>query len=112
MFLIFIFALKIEEMIERYLPHIEGQMQVFYSSLPERERRHYAALEAQKLGYGGKKYIQILFNIHQKTLKRAIDELTYPELFAPLPIIKQRRSGGGRKKKLTIIPIAKLNFTP
>jgi hypothetical protein len=85
-------------MIEKYLPHIECQMQVFYSSLPERERRHYAALEAQKLGYGGKKYIQVLFNIHQKTLKRAIDELTNPELFLPLPTVKQRRSGGGRKK--------------
>ena len=98
-------------MIEKYPSPIEHQMQLFYSNLKEREQRHYAAVEAQKLGHGGKKYIQILFNIHQKTLKRAIDELTNPELFAPLPTVKQRRSGGGRKKKLSTIPIAKPNFT-
>ena len=86
-------------------------MQLFYSNLKEREQRHYAAVEAQKLGYGGKKYIQLLFNIHQKTLKRAIDELTNLELFATLPTVKQRRSGGGREKKLFIIPTAKPNFT-
>jgi hypothetical protein len=57
-------------------------------------------MEAQKLPHGGKKYIQELFNIHQKTLKRAIDALKYPELFLPLPTVKQRRSGGGRKKNV------------
>lgn len=61
-------------MIEKYPPHIEHQMQVFYSKLKEREQRHYAAVEAQKLGHGGKKYIQLLFNIHQKTLKEQADE--------------------------------------
>jgi hypothetical protein len=86
-------------MIEKYTTMVESQMFAFYSNLKEREQRHYAALEALKLGHGGKKYITGLFNIHHKTLKRAIDELTKPELFAPLPIDKQRRSGGGRKKK-------------
>jgi hypothetical protein len=92
-------------MIKKYPPHIEHQMQVFYSKLKEREQRHYAAVEAQKLCHGGKKYIQQLFNIHQKTLKRATDELTNIELFATLPTIKQRRPGGGRKKKQYITPI-------
>jgi hypothetical protein len=99
-------------MLERYSDSIERQMQLFYSNLKEREQRHYAALEAQKLPHGGQKYIQDLFTIHKKTLKRAIDELNNPELFATLPTVKQRRPGGGRKKKLTTIPIAKPNFTP
>jgi hypothetical protein len=86
-------------------------MQLFYSTLKEREQRHYAAVEAQKLAHGGQKYIQDLLNIHPQTLKSGIDELTNPELFATLPTVKQRRPGGGRKKKLSIIPIAKLNFT-
>jgi hypothetical protein len=98
-------------MIEKYPFAIEEQMQLFYSKLKERDQRHYAAIEAQKLGHGGKKYIQTLFNIHQKTLKRAIDELNTPELFATLPTVKQRRAGGGRKKKLPIFPIANPNFT-
>ncbi len=93
---------KTGTMIEKYTPIVEHQMYSFYSNLKEREQRLYAALEALKLGHGGKKYITGLFNIHQKTLKRAIDELTRPELFAPLPVDKQRRSGGGRKKNIPL----------
>ena len=58
-------------MIEKYPTQVEHQMYTFYSNLKEREQRHYAALEALKLGHGGKKYITGLLNIHQKTLKRA-----------------------------------------
>jgi hypothetical protein len=88
-------------MLHKYTSLVERQMQDFYSSLKERNQRHYAAVEAMKLGHGGKKYIQDLFNIHQKTLKRAIDELTDPEIFATLPTENQRRSGGGRKKNFS-----------
>jgi hypothetical protein len=97
-------------MFVKYSAIVERKMQDFYSNLKEREQRHYAALEALKLPHGGKTYIQGLFDIHHKTLKRAINELTHPELYAPLPTDKQRRSGGGRKKKQTIILIAKPNF--
>ncbi len=89
---------KIESMIEKYTPEVESQMQTFYARLPEKEQRHYAALEAQKFGYGGKAYIIRLFNIHHKTLNKGITELTTPELYATLPVDKQRRPGGGRKK--------------
>jgi hypothetical protein len=88
-------------MIEKYAPFIELQMQTFYSRLPEKEQRHYAALEAQKFGYGGKSYIMGLFKLHHKTLNKGIAELTTPELYATLPVHKQRRSGGGRKKNRT-----------
>ena len=91
-------------MLEKYTIEVERQMQTFYLGLKERDRRHYAAVEAQKLPHGGQKYIQHLFNVHSKTLKRAIDELNHPELFAPLPTVKQRRAGGGRKKKTVHYP--------
>jgi hypothetical protein len=86
-------------MIAPYSPVVEQQMKTFYSGLKEREQRHYAALEALKLKHGGKQYIQRLLNIHHKTLKRAIDELSNADVFATLPTEKQRRAGGGRKKK-------------
>lgn len=85
-------------MIEKYALEFESQMQSFYARLAEKEQRHYAALEAQKFGYGGKAYIIRLFNIHHKTLNKGIAELSTPELYATLPVDKQRRSGGGRKK--------------
>lgn len=96
-------------MIAKYSMVVEIQMQQFYSQLKEREQRHYAAVEAMKLGHGGKQYIQQLFSIHHKTLKRAIDELRHPERFAPLPTEKQRRTGGGRKKKRFNHPISESN---
>jgi|688.fasta_scaffold1098429_1 hypothetical protein len=71
-------------MITPYSSAVEQQMKTFYTGLKERERRHYAALEAVKLQHGGKKYIQTLLNIHHKTLKRAMDELSNAERYLPL----------------------------
>ena len=82
-----------------YNESIEHQMLTFYIQLEEKAKRHYAAIEAQKIGYGGKAYIIRLLGIHHKTLNRGIKELNTPELYATLPIDKQRMSGGGRKKK-------------
>ncbi len=87
-------------MLKEYSSTLESQMRTFYESLPERERWRYAAIEAQKLGWGGKTYIAKVLGLHSKTLLRAIKELTNPDSVAPLPTEKQRRSGGGRKKKV------------
>ena len=35
-------------------------MRDFYDSLSEKDRRRYAAIEAEKLGYGGASYIRKL----------------------------------------------------
>lgn len=35
----------------------EKRMRAFYNSLSEKDRRHYAALEAARIGYGGITYI-------------------------------------------------------
>ena len=36
---------------------VEEGMIIFYDSLSEKDRRRYAAIEVQKLPYGGQKYI-------------------------------------------------------
>ncbi len=46
--------------IQTYSPEIETQMRNFYSSLSEKDRRRYAAIEALKLGYAGISYITCL----------------------------------------------------
>ncbi len=43
-----------------YSAVVEGQMQWFYRSLSEKDRRLYAALEAEKLGQGGVEYVSQL----------------------------------------------------
>ena len=85
---------------KQYDPEIEKVMLLHYSRLPEKERRHYASLEVIKLGYGSRTYIQKLFIIGQKTLERGLLELNDAVLYDQIPVGKQRRSGGGRKKIL------------
>ena len=43
-----------------YPDEIEEQMQWYYQSLSEKDRRRYAAIEAVKLGYGGITYVSKL----------------------------------------------------
>jgi hypothetical protein len=77
-----------------YSAEIEVQMERYYQSLSEKDRRRYAAIEAVKLGYGGQAYIRRLLGCHHETLQQGIRELADASL---LDEIRIRRSGGGRK---------------
>lgn len=44
---------------KRYSKRIENQMKSFYQSLNEKDRRNYAAIEAHKLGSGGKSILML-----------------------------------------------------
>lgn len=59
-----------------YNSEIEEYIQLFASSLNERDRRRYAAVEAQKLGYGGVSYISKLLGIDPKTIQSGLEELS------------------------------------
>lgn len=83
----------------RYLPEVEERMQLHFEQLGEKARRHYAAIEADKLGYGGLKYISQLLGLNEQSIRNGIKELKNPDLLAAIPRGKQRRSGGGRKKR-------------
>jgi hypothetical protein len=87
----------------RYNQEIEVQMQLHYNQLREKEKRHYAAIESIKLGYGGQKYISDLFNLSAFRIRTGIQELSNPSLLEDIPQGKQRREGGGRKKKKTVV---------
>jgi hypothetical protein len=54
---------------------VEQQMQQFYHSLSEKDRRRYAAIEAVKLGWGGITYISQLFGCDYYTIRFGIEEL-------------------------------------
>lgn len=68
----------------------------FFSSLNERQRRQFAALEAKDLGHGGIKTVSELFDISVVTIREGIAELESSDQLAPERV---RRQGGGRKKK-------------
>ena len=68
----------------------------FYRTLNERQRRHFAAVEAKSLGHGGIKVVSSTFRIDPVTIRTGLRELQQgDELLAS----RVRRPGGGRKKK-------------
>jgi len=83
----------------KYNQETASKMRYYFSQLNEKEKRHYLALEALKLGVGGKTYIRGLFGVSDYLIRRGIEELVNKALLDEIPEGKLRRSGGGRKKK-------------
>lgn len=79
---------------QKYNEDIEAHMQTFFETLSEKDKRHYAALEAKKLGYGGQTYIASILHISERTIQRGLDELDSENL---PPANRVRREGAGRK---------------
>jgi hypothetical protein len=87
-------------MMQPYPAAIEEQMQRYYRSLSEKDRRRYAAIEAVKLGYGGQAYIRRLLGCHHETLQLGFRELQ-DETTLQQPRI--RDTGGGHKSAFETI---------
>lgn len=58
-----------------YPPHVCEHMKAFYDSLSEKDRRRYAALEAEKLGHGGVEYVAQLLGCDPKTIRHGRDDV-------------------------------------
>ena len=80
-----------------YAEATEKSMRKFYGTLSEKNRRRYAAVEAQKLGHGGITYIAKVLGCSHGTISSGIKELNeLPEESGYDARI--RRPGGGRKR--------------
>lgn len=85
---------------QSYPAEIEQTMQRFYHCLSEKDRRRYAAVEALKLGWGGKSYISQLFGCDDESMQLGLAELDNE---TALNMSRIRQPGGGRPKSLTTI---------
>jgi len=89
----------------QYAPAAEERVRAFYETLSEKDRRRYVAVEAQRLGHGGIRYVAQVFGCSERTIERGQAEL------AALPhdpaAGRVRRPGGGRKKRLPPSPNSK-----
>lgn len=79
---------------------IKKEMKKFFNRINEKDRRHYAALEAKKLGYGGVSYISRVLGCSRDTIITGMKELNQKECDS----IRIRKPGGGRKFALELIP--------
>lgn len=71
------------------------RMNLLISRMDEQQRRWFAALEAQRYGYGGVKYISKITGINEKTIRRGIKELESDLTTRPSDRI--RLKGAGRQ---------------
>jgi hypothetical protein len=76
---------------KRYPVEVERRMKSLYRSLNEKDRRQYAAIEAAKLGRGGRTYIAKLLRVDYATLRRGLRDLDDPP---DLPPGRIRKKGG------------------
>ena len=60
---------------QKYSEDIEAYMCYVFSTMHEKSQRHYAAIEALKLGHGGIGYISSLLGISERTISRGIEEV-------------------------------------
>jgi len=60
---------------QKYDKIIEEDMVYVFSSMDEKSQRHYAAIEALKLGHGGITYISALFGLGERTINRGIADI-------------------------------------
>lgn len=86
-----------------YEASVEREMQKFYNTLSEKDKRRYAAVETLKLGRGGIAYIVQVLGCSRKTVKQGIKELR------ALPADSEydsriRQPGAGRKRYDEVYP--------
>lgn len=83
-----------------YSNSIESEMKKFYKSLSEKDKRRYAAIEAQKLGWGGISYVMQLLGCSRNTIVKGIEDLEKMDS-ETLKSSRVRKKGGGRKSILS-----------
>ncbi len=89
-------------MIVEYSEKVKMLMQLHYSRLAEKDRRHYAAIEAIKLGYGGVTFISKVLAVDRNTIIQGKKELLSLALYPPISKDRQRRAGRWQKKNGSI----------
>ena len=89
--------------IEPYPKEIESQMLKFYKDLSEKDRRRYAAIEANKLGFGGVTYLSRVLKCNHEVITRGKAELTL-DVEDSENKNRIRKPGGGRKSILETAP--------
>src|SRR5437899_2927130 len=71
--------------------HLHSHMNLLLSTLDERQRRLYAGLESEKLGYGGDRQVALITGMSVHTISNGRRELVQL-----LPDARMRRPGAGQ----------------
>jgi hypothetical protein len=91
--------------IEQFDETTTKRMRGFFKTLTEKDKRRFAAIEAQRLGRGGIIYISKVLGCSTRTISRGIEELD--QLPDDPAAGRVRRLGAGRKKRSRPAPTLK-----
>lgn len=78
-----------------YSATVERHMVRLYRSLSEKDRRRYAAVEAEKLGHGGLQYVSDLFDCDPNTIRHGAEDIEL--LPADVADGRVRKKGGPKE---------------
>lgn len=78
-----------------YSAAVERHMVRLYRSLSEKDRRRYAAVEAEKLGHGGLQYVSDLFDCDPHTIRHGAEDIE--QLPADAAEDRVRKKGGPKE---------------
>jgi hypothetical protein len=78
-----------------YDEKVERHMKLFYDSLSEKDRRRFAAFEAEKLGHGGVEYVAGVVGCHCSTIQQGREDID--RLPADTAPDRVRKKGGTQK---------------
>ena len=78
-----------------YSPVVQRHMVNLYRSLSEKDRRRYAAVEAEKLGYGGVAYVADLLGCDPDTIEQGRADVE--QLPADAAAGRVRQKGGSQE---------------
>lgn len=70
-------------------------MRAFFESLSEKDRRRYAAVEAEKLGHGGIEYLASILGCDGKTIRRGREDIEQLPFDSVAGRIRRRKEPSG-----------------
>ena len=83
-----------------YTESFKGQQLHYYSGLSEKQQRHFLAMEQERLGTGSQQYLCQVFSCSHHRINLGRTELSLSRSAgSPMDYSRQRKVGGGRKKK-------------
>jgi hypothetical protein len=80
---------------------LHQQMNLLFSRLDEQQRRWYVAVEANRAGHGGIRWLSLITGIDEKTIQRGQQEIEQGLTERPSTQIRIRGGGRPRVEKKT-----------
>jgi hypothetical protein len=83
-----------------YSPEVSEVKLKYYESLEEKQQRYFLCQEYRCLGKGSQRYVAMLYKCSRNRITRGCVELeALSAAAAPIDYTRQRKIGGGAKKK-------------